>query len=537
MTSMGDRPNILLVMTDQHRAGMTKAEGFALDTMPFLDSLAATGTRIRNAYTTAPACVPARTSLLTGRFPSAHRVRQNSTGHEVVRGADLLDVLRSAGYSVHFAGKPHMYRTEGDFDSYAGPYWHERGPDRTDSERAFSAWLRSIDHGPATEPTPYPLECQYPYRIVSDAMASLAERDRGMPFFCWVSFPEPHNPYQVPEPYFSLFAEAEIPDRACGPEAAEAKGGAWRWLRELLEEKRPGYDRLWRRYRASYCGMLRLLDDQIRRLVDFLEREGLADDTLVLFVSDHGDYVGDYGLQRKGAGMPEALMRIPFIATGPGVAVRDNTQDFVSLADLFPTVCEAIGQPIPLGVQGRSLWPILAGEDYPAEEFASVYAEHGYGGLPYPSDARPPLHFPYEGTKYDELNSVTQSGTTRMVRCGRWKLLYDVTGRGELYDLDTDPMELRNLWDDPSLREVRAELMERLLWWSIRVADDLPKGRYEPRRAARNYYAPYTKTSGPRGNQLVDGQEDSSGPDPATSPSHDQRGMRSPSGTSSAESG
>src|SRR5918992_5341784 len=94
-----NQPNILLLMTDQHRAGFTAGEGFALDTMPFLDSLAATGTRIRNAYTTAPACVPARTSLLTGRFPSAHRVRQNSAVKHVLRGDDLLDVLRNAGYS------------------------------------------------------------------------------------------------------------------------------------------------------------------------------------------------------------------------------------------------------------------------------------------------------------------------------------------------------------------------------------------------------------------------------------------------------
>ncbi|MGH3490854.1 MAG: sulfatase-like hydrolase/transferase [Actinopolymorphaceae bacterium] len=480
-------PNILLVMTDQHRAGFTRGEGFALDTMPFLDSLAASGTRIRGAYTTAPACVPARTSLLTGRFPSAHRVRQNSATREVLRGPDLLDVLGDADYSLHFAGKTHMYRGKDDFDSFAGPYWHERGPDETDQQQEFSTWLRSIDHGPSLEPTPFPLESQYPYRIVSDAIEGLAGRDPDRPFFGWVSFPEPHNPYQAPEPYFSMFGEDEVPERACGPEAAEVKGGAYRWLRDLLEEKRPGYDRLWRRYRATYCGMLRLIDDQIRRLVGFLEQEGLADNTLVLLVADHGDYVGDYGLQRKGAGMPEVLMRIPFVVTGPGVLPRDNTRDHVSLADLLPTLCEAVGQPIPFGVQGRSLWPMLTGGDYPAEEFASVYAERGFGGLPYSSDARPPLHFSYDGTKYDELNSVTQSGTTRMVKQGRWKVLYDVTGRGELYDLAEDPMELRNRWDDPAVQEVRADLTERLLWWSTRVVDDLPRAAYEPRRAPHNF--------------------------------------------------
>lgn len=482
-------PNILLLMTDQQRAGLTAAEGFPLDTMRFCDSFAATGTRVRRAYTTAPACVPARTSLLTGRWPSTHRVRQNSATHQVVRGADVLDVLRDAGYELHFAGKTHMYRGREDFDTFAGPYWHERGPDETAQQQAFAQWLQSIDHGPSREPTPFPVEVQYPYRIVSDAIAGLRQRDRSRPFFSFVSFPEPHNPYQVPEPYFSMFAERDVPDRLAGPEAAYAKGGMFRWLRDLVEEKRPGYDDLWRRYRANYCGMLRLIDDQVRRLVEYLREAELLENTLVLYVADHGDYFADYGLQRKGAGLPDVLMRIPFWAVGPGVLARDNATDFVSLADLFPTVCEAVGQPIPLGVQGRSLWPLLTGGDYPAEEFASVYAERGFGGLPYAEDARPPLHFPYAGTKYDCLNSVTQSGFTRMLRHGDWKLTYDSTGVGELYNLAADPLELEDRWADPSLSELRAGLTELLLRWSTRLTDELPSANYETRRVPRNWWS------------------------------------------------
>ncbi|WP_129668354.1 sulfatase [Phytoactinopolyspora endophytica] len=483
-------PNILLVMTDQHRADLTAAEGYPLDTMPYLDELAASGTRFRRGYTTAPACVPARTSLVTGRFPSAHRVRQNSAVPEVLRGEDLLDVLRDAGYGLHFAGKTHVYRnSEDDYDSFSGPYWHVQAPDRTDEEERFSAWLRSIDHGPTSEPTPFPLHVQYPYRIVSDMIASLEARDRSKPFFSWVSLPEPHNPYQAPDPYFSLFPEADLPDRACGPEAAVAKGGAWRWLRELVEEKRPGYDDGWRRYRASYCGMLRLIDDQLRRLTSYLEEDGALQDTIVVFISDHGDYVGEYGLQRKGAGMPELLMRIPFMITGPGVVAGDNRDDFVSLADIFPTLCEAVGKPIPYGVQGRSLWPTLTGETYPAAEFDSIYAERGYGGLPYDSEERPELHFPYDGEVYDELNSVTQSGMSRMLRHDRWKLVYHVTGDVELYDLEADPMELTNLAAEPAAAQVRAELVERLLRWSTRVVDDLPVAAYTPKRAPHNWHA------------------------------------------------
>lgn len=477
------RPNVLLIMTDQQRADFTAGAGFELDTMPFVDTLAARGRRVRNAYTTAPACVPARTSLLTGRYPSAHRVRQNSAVSHVYRGDDLLDVLRGAGYSLHFAGKTHMYRKAEDFDTFAGPYWHETGPDATPEDAAFADWMRSIDHGPALEPTPFPLERQFPHRIVSDAIAGLEQRDPDKPFFSWLSFPEPHNPYQAPEPYFSMFPD--VPDRAHGPEAARAKGGMYRWLRELQESKRPGYDDLWRRYRSTYCGMLRLIDDQLRRLFAYLDENGLVENTLVCFIADHGDYVGDYGLQRKGAGMPDILMRIPFVVTGPGVVAGDDDV-YLTLADLLPTLCEAVGEPIPYGVQGHSLWPVLTGNPYPVEEFASCYAERGYGGVPYEPDEHPPLHFSYEGKTYDELNTVTQSGFTRMLRTGDWKLLYDNAGTGELYDLSADPYELDNLWS--TRPDVRAELLERLLLWANHVVDDLPEAAYTPKRSTHNWW-------------------------------------------------
>lgn len=483
-------PNIIFAMSDQVRADFTKGVGFELDTMPFLDSIAAQGTRFRRAYTTAPACVPARTSLLTGRWPSTHRIRQNSNTDPtlVSRGDDLLDVLRGAGYQLFYAGKTHMYRNKAEnYDAFS-EYGHTMAPNTTDEQRAFTAYLNSIDMGPTTEPTPFPAEQQYPYRIVSDAIQQIDARDPDKPFFAFVSTPEPHNPYQVSEPYFSMFAEDKIPNRLSGPEAAEAKGGAYKWLRDLVEEKRPGYDNLWRRYRATYCGMLRLIDDQWRRLVDHLKEQGLYDNTLLIFLADHGDYTAEYGLQRKGAGISETLAHIPMIVHGCDIKTQDNQKDFVSIADILPTVCEAIGRPIPLGVQGRSLWQILTGSPYPAAEFADIVTERGYGGLPYPDDARPPLHFPYNGTRYDELNSVTQSGSSRMIRHDHYKLYEHVSDPGELYDLDKDPMELHNRWDDPSLRKVKADLTQRLQRWSVRLTDDLPKGQYNAKLAQHNWY-------------------------------------------------
>ncbi|MCL3862139.1 sulfatase-like hydrolase/transferase [Actinotalea sp. K2] len=473
-------------MTDQQRAGFTTGSGFDLDTMPFTDGLADEGLRFSGAYTSAPACVPARTSLLTGRFPSSHKVTQNSNAAHAFYAQDMLDVLRLAGYRLSFSGKPHMHRLPEDFDFYGGPYFHTEGPARTRLEREFDAWLESLDHGVATEPTPFPLECQLPYRIVDQAIEAL---DAGgeQPQFLWVSVPEPHNPYQVPEPYFSMFAEDEVPPRTHGPEAARAKGGHWLWLQELIQSKRPDYDAGWRRYRANYCGALRMIDDQVRRLVEHARAE-LDGPVLVVMLSDHGDYAGEYGLQRKGVGLPEALVRIPMFFHGDGVDPHQVRSELVSLVDILPTICEVVGIPIPDGVQGRSLQPLLQAGPAPAEVFSSIYAERGYGGETYGPEERPPLHFPYEGPSFDELNTVTQSGASRMVRRGDHKLVVHSNGEGELYNLRSDPTEVVDLFNDEAHRQVRDELTWLLLHWMLRLQDTLPRGVYEPKTPEHNWY-------------------------------------------------
>ncbi|HEY3513845.1 sulfatase-like hydrolase/transferase [Kribbella sp. NPDC051137] len=486
------RPDIVIVMTDQQRVGLTRRSGYPVDTMPFVDALAAGGTDFRNAYTAAPACVPARTSLLTGRFPSAHRVRQNSNAQYAYYDQDLLDVLRAADYQLHFAGKPHMHRGPADFDTYAGPYFHTHGPERTPEETAFDQWLDRLDHGVADEPTPYDVTTQLPYRITSDALRAIDEADPDRPGLFWVSYPEPHNPYQVPQPYFDLVAPEDVPDRLTGPEATDVKRGTYSWLRKLQEDKRPGYDDNWRRYTANYLGMLRLLDDQISRLHDGLANRARPRLTVVL--ADHGDYVGEYGLQRKGAGLSEFLMRIPLIVSGEGIATQQRDEP-VSIVDVLPTICEAVGQPIPDGVQGRSLLPLAHGAEAPDNEFGNIIAEQGYGGRAYDVTARPPLHFSYEGPTFDELNTVTQSGAARMLRSGNWKLVVHADLEGELYDLDTDPAELVNLFDDERHLAVRARLLHQLTRWQARLTDDLPNGNYTPLRLPHNWrWAPQGET-------------------------------------------
>ena len=204
--SGGRRPNIVIVMSDQQRAGLTRAAGFPLDTMPALDRMSAQGAAFDRAYTTAPLCVPARVSMLTGRWPHAHRVRQNSAAAAAVFDKDLFQVCREIGYRTGLSGKNHSHLTPERLDFWR-PFMHLDGwmPERPPREYVeFERWMKRLNHGSAAEASPFPVEAQFPYRIVSSAIEFI-DSSKDQPFALWVSFPEPHNPYQAPKPYFDMF--------------------------------------------------------------------------------------------------------------------------------------------------------------------------------------------------------------------------------------------------------------------------------------------------------------------------------------------
>lgn len=497
-----DRPDIVIVMTDQHRADVHARNGFPLDTMPFVDGLAATGMWFDRAYTTSPLCCPARTSLLTGRWPSAHRVTQNPAANLAVYGTDLFRVARRAGYATALIGKNHTYVTGSDVDAFV-PFTHDGSVVRSADPVAasFDGWLSGLRHRTAEEPTPFPVEVQNPARIVDAALDWARGVPDDVPMLVLVSFPEPHNPYQVPEPYFSMFPPDSLPPVRSGPERLDGAPFAWRYLRRLGDAAVTDYDGVIPRARANYFGMLRLIDDQLRRLHEGLEARHATRERVMALTADHGDYVGEYGLVRKGAEIPDVLARIPLVVSGDAVRPSGSHQPqsaHVSLADLMPTFCEAMGAAVPAGVQGRSLWPMLTGGRYPAEEFACAYVEQGMGGLPYDdTDALPDpmpglfLDGPGGAPRFDELNAVTQGGRRRKVRAGRWSMQVDMLGACRLYDLVADPAELVDRWDDedPDAAAARVALLRHLAVWQMRVEDPLPEvpRGYAQKRDPRNW--------------------------------------------------
>lgn len=485
---MRKKPNILIVMTDQQRADLRKGCGYPLDTMPFLDEWAQGGVDFERGYTANPTCLPARVSMFTGRYSQSHRARTNHNGADALYTKDMLDVLKENGYVTALCGKNHSHRRPEDFDFHetCGHLGDEGEINTTPEEVEFAEFLKGTMHMEMHEPSPGGVRVQHPYRNVSSALKFMDEVGKNQPFFAWVSFAEPHNPYQVPEPYFNMFPPESLPPLDGGVKDLAAKGERFVWLRGVWE-KILGTDIEERiaRARSNYHGMLRLIDDQFKRLNEGMRERGLEENTIVIFLSDHGDFVGEYGLIRKGPDLPDILCRIPFIWRGPGIKKEGRmSEGYVSIVDIFPTLCEMIGVDMPFGCQGKSLLPLLSGTEDLRGEFDCAYAESGFGGLYWNEKDR--LDLVTEGASrnmvtFDCLNTWTQCGQVRALWKDGWHIQLDMMGNGYLYHVDEDPGEIHNLWEDENCAGKKAELLQELASAMMRAADDLPAPHYRYR--------------------------------------------------------
>ena len=332
------KPNIVVIMTDQQRADLCGREGFPMEITPYVDELAHQNAWFDKAYTVMPASSPARCSMFTGRFPSATHVRTNHNVRDVHYAKDLVTVLKENHYKTALVGKNHGYLSSKDMDFWSEySHWGKNKP-VTEGERAVSEFFKE-SVGQCLEPSPIPVKDQQPARIVDEAIEWI-DSQKDNPFFVWVSFPEPHNPYQVCEPYYSMFAPDKLPPVKTSRQDALRKGEKYQILAELEDASCPDLEKDIPRLRGNYMGMIRLIDDQIKRLIEDLKEKGLFEKTIIVVLSDHGDYSGEYGLIRKGAGLSESLTRIPMVWAGYQIKKQAKAIDaHVSLADLFPTFC------------------------------------------------------------------------------------------------------------------------------------------------------------------------------------------------------
>lgn len=360
------RPNLLLITTDQQRADCVGYAGHPCVRTPHLDMLAKEACTFSRAYVDCPVCIPARTTLITGR--QAHRYGcpsfQPKFRVDHPREDYLGSLLTAAGYQTCLIGKSHWH-TEPTFNA-GFEQWYSFGRLRRERSRHLpeqpSPGIGFNELTPAlgTEPT----EWQSSTWAITEALEFLQARDRSRPFCLWVSLIDPHPPNVIHEPFFSLYDHDTIPEPITAAWSnEEALPYALERLRIGNDHARPTANAI-RKARGVYYGMITHIDHQLGRLFGGLMRAGLWQDTAIAFSSDHGEMLFDHGFGFKGNLLePSArvplLMRLPHDFGGP----RGQTNDsLVQWADLLPTLCELADARSPKNLDGQSLLPLLSGD-------------------------------------------------------------------------------------------------------------------------------------------------------------------------------
>ena len=470
-----NHPNVIIIMTDEQKATALPMYGNAVVRTPHLAQLAAEGARFEWAFATCPLCVPARVSLMTGRFPHTTGSRTNLF---LMRPGErhLLDIMREHGYRTGLAGKNHCFQPEelakfdflreaghlgpldpGDAASAAARQWV------IDSQVFAKAW--------GAERNPHPSEALGTAWITDRALEFIAE-NQAQPFFLWYSIADPHTPLQTASPYAEMYAPNDIPLPPQLKNEIAAKPPAQQLDYRVFAGDKVTPE-IMRRALAIYYGMNSYIDDQVGRFLARLDELGLAQDTIIVYLSDHGDYMGEHGMIRKSKALYDCLCRIPLFIRWPGRVQPAVYDDFVCIEDLLPTLLDLLGWETPAGIQGRSFAPRLLGGEYLSRE--AIFGEHGLEGEPYPADT--PLQTPVGPLTPDfhHGNKLGTRGRIKSVRTRDWKLVhYPGQPYGELYDLRADPWEMRNLYGQPQHQAVIDQLRARLIDWLIESEDTLP---------------------------------------------------------------
>lgn len=475
------RPNILIIFTDQHTHSALGCMGHPLVKTPNIDRLAATGTVFDNAFCVSTLCVPSRVSCFTGQY--VHRTGAVGNGmecHIQPEEWSFLTTLKEAGYTIGLSGKNHAFSdgTLADIFDAREEYghWGKTHGTLRDTDRAVRIWRSSemrpgYGEGPIMEglvdtPEPFPEQQCPSWRIAEDAVAFLDQAE-GRPFCLHCSFPDPHFPNVVCEPYFSMYDPA-----ACNLPAYPMDWES-HFFKHFVQSQASGYDRYTREERqrilSIFYGQISAIDTALGQLFNALEARGLWDSTAIVFTADHGDFGGQYGLVGKTGGFHEPLVRIPLLMHLPDQTGGQRTPAQVSNIDIMPTLAEWVNLPLPDHVQGDSFLPVLQGTR--TEHRQAVFCEVGAPQNPPP--AMPHEDFgPYAARRRAAEGvfwfiDYTVNGRAAMSRRDGWKYAFYVGDCEELYDLETDPLECTNLAGRPEHAARQAELKNALLTWLL----------------------------------------------------------------------
>lgn len=529
------QPNFLVIITDQQRADHLSCMGNKVLRTPNIDALAARGRRYENFYVSIPICMPNRATLFTGRMPSLHGAHCNGAPLSLSANT-MTELMRQAGYHTELVGKSHLQNMTGrpammpkksctkllqaspDFSEARIGQWSDGSYDQEDSvvweqkpdhnvslpyygfEKAdistmhgdvvgasWRRWAKAKEPdlenliGPRNaEPDPrystpqayrtrlpeelYPTSYVVERTIESiDALKDEPEK----PFFLVSSFPDPHHPFTPPGKYWDMYD----PDQIETPVSLTSNGVyATPALEQMHKERAEGIantlgtlpyavnEREARESIALTYGMIAMIDDGIGKIIAKLEASGLAEDTIVIFMSDHGDFMGDHGLMLKAALHYQGLVRVPFIWSEPRMNKPGEATDALhSTVDIARTILHRAGIAPYFGMQGTDLAESI-GDPNAAGAEAVLIEEDGH---------EPAMGF--------EKPVRVRSVITKQNRLS----IYEGVEWGELYDLQEDPHEMVNLFEDPDKAGLKHELFEQLSRQMMSHADrgPFPTGR------------------------------------------------------------
>ena len=364
-----NKPNILLITSDQHRADCLGFAGHPCIRTPHLDQLAFEGIHFVNAYADCPICIPSRTSIITGR--EAWRNGCTAYNHEYrvkrKRSDFLGSVITAGGYQTQLIGKTHWHTDA----SFRAGFEGVTGLDRLSELRLLRLgdWASMPEGIGGNEFNPVlshiPHELSSSNWIVEEGLKFLSYREKEQPFFLWMSFIDPHPPMAIHEPYYSMYDNEQIPEPIYPEWASDDEAPYELFCNRLVFNPKPMSAAENRKVRSVYYGMISNMDFQLGRLFGRLMQENLWDDTLKIYTTDHGEKLGDFADFSKSA-FYENTAQVPFIAKCPSSIDSEpgiKSTALVQLTDLLPTLCDIAGIKMPGDVTGKSLFGILSGGD------------------------------------------------------------------------------------------------------------------------------------------------------------------------------
>lgn len=474
------RPNIILLIAEELGQHFPGYAGNKDAETPCLDRLSEESVTFSNHFTVHGKCVPSRAALFSGRY--CHNGGHRTLGIPLQdQEISLARILKQHGYYNILALKNHTIA-----DHLVAEQFDERWTTGKNGEKPCGVGQYAVDSTSNDRSAgnkygdnylfgriniPETATCDY---LAADRAADFIRNRRGgQPFFLDLNFNYTHPPYEIMEPYYSHFMSKDLklfPDRP-GPDQPEFMHR----MREIY-----GFDRLDHLDRkemlACYYGMLANLDRRVGEIYAALKESGQLDNTILIFTADHGDLVGHYGIPEKwDTVFSDLIMNIPLLIRLPGGRPR-RTSALTENIDLLPTLLELADLPIPYGVQGRTLLPLLCGATDHHRNY--VFAEGGHEkellDIPIaPCEVRQLITGYLRKAAIRELvpDSLRKA---KMIRTDRFKLVYRIKDRHELYDLATDPLEMNNLYNVPEYRRTVTELEKILLDHLIESEENLP---------------------------------------------------------------